>query len=227
MDIGAAFSFMFDDQGWLKKLAIGGIIFLGSLILLPVLLIGVLLLFPLFGYMLEILKNVYEDRPLPLPEWSNMGRFFKSGFTVFIITLVYNIPALILICAVGSIQALPAMMEINPEATGAFAATLFCLYTVLSLVFALVNALVPAGLIRYAQFGTLRSAFQFGEVFNFIRANSGDYVITILLIWVANFIANFGFLLCGIGLVFSFFWSLLVTGHLCGQLARRVQPVLQ
>jgi hypothetical protein len=224
MDVGAAFSYMFDDREWVKKIAIGGGIFLGSMILLPVLLIGVLLLFPLFGYMMEALKNVYESRPLPLPVWSNIGRLFKTGFAVFIITLVYNIPALILICAVGSVQALPAMIEMNPEATGTFAITLFCLYTLLFLAFILVNALVPAGLIRYAQFGTLRSTFQFGEVFNFIQANIGDYVITVLLIWVANFIANFGFLLCGIGLVFTFFWSLLVTAHLCGQLAQRVQP---
>jgi hypothetical protein len=85
----------------------------------------------------------------------------------------------------------------------------------------LAAVLLPAGLIRYAQYDSLGSAFQFGEIFSFISSNIGDYIIVVLLTWVAQFIAGFGVILCLIGVVFTGFWAILVTGNLYGQLARK------
>ncbi|MCB0182480.1 MAG: DUF4013 domain-containing protein, partial [Anaerolineae bacterium] len=75
--------------------------------------------------------------------------------------------------------------------------------------------------IRYAQYDTLGAAFQFGDIFNFIKANIGDYIIVVLLSWVASIIAAFGVILCLVGVFFTFFWSILVTGNLYGQLAKK------
>ena len=59
MDIGSAFTFMFDDEEWVKKLAIGGgIAFLGSV--LSGVFIGVVLFLPLIGYTLETIKRVRD-----------------------------------------------------------------------------------------------------------------------------------------------------------------------
>ena len=73
MDIGSAFTFVFDDEDWIKKVAIGGGIILLGIILLPLLLLGLLLFLPLNGYMLEVLKNVRDGQAKPLPEWSDFG----------------------------------------------------------------------------------------------------------------------------------------------------------
>jgi hypothetical protein len=215
MDIGSAFSFVFDDEEWLKKLAIGGGIALLSIFIVPILLI--------FGYMIEVLKNVRDGQPRPLPEWTDFGGFFKTGLVVFGISLVYSIPSIILVCASSTVQALPGLMELDSDATAAIALAATCLSCVQILVSLLTNAIIPAAWIRYAQFGTFGSAFQFGEVFSFITANIGDYLIAILLSWVASFIASFGIILCLIGVVFTFFWSLLVHANLYGQLARKAQ----
>jgi hypothetical protein len=223
MDIGSAFSFVFDDEQWLKKLAIGGGIALGSMILLPALGLGLLLLLPLLGYMLEVLKNVRDGQLRPLPEWTDFGSFFKTGLAIFGISLIYNIPAIILSCAAGTANSLPELMELDSDAAGAIAIAAACLYCIQTLVSILTNAIIPAAWIRYAQVGTFGSAFQFGEIFGFIRANLGDYLIAILLSWVASFIAVFGIILCLIGVVFTFFWSLLVSANLYGQLARKAQ----
>lgn len=223
MDIGSAFTFVFDDEEWLKKLAIGGGIALGSLILLPALGLGLLLLLPLLGYMLEVLKNVRDGQPRPLPEWTDFGGFFKTGLVVFGISFVYSLPSLILSCAAATANSLPELMQLDPDAAGAVAIAATCLYCVQTLVSLLTNAIIPAALIRYAQFGTFGSAFQFGEVFRFITANLGDYLIAVLLSWVASFIAIFGIILCLVGVVFTFFWSLLVSANLYGQLARKAQ----
>jgi hypothetical protein len=63
-------------------------------------------------------------------------------------------------------------------------------------------------------------------MFSFISNNFGDYIIVILLVWVATFIASFGTILCGIGIFFTNFWAFLVTANLYGQLARKAQGMV-
>jgi hypothetical protein len=121
------------------------------------------------------------------------------------------------------------MTEIDPDLAATLASLAIC-FNCIQFVLSLVgNLFVPAALIRYAQFETFGSAFQFGEIFNFIKNNIGDYVIAIIISWVASVIAGFGFILCIIGIFFTSFYSALVSAHLYGQLARKaystVQPV--
>jgi len=59
---------------------------------------------------------------------------------------------------------------------------------------------------------------------SFISANVGNYIIVIILIWVAGLIASLGVILCVIGVIFTQFWSYLVTGNLMGQLAGGGEP---
>ncbi len=229
MDIGSAFTYMFDDQDWIKKIAIGGGITLVALILTPVL-IGLALFLPLSGYMLETLKNVRDGRATPLPEWTNFGDLFSKGLMIFVIGLVYNLPSIIFSCASAGINVAVTNPNIDSDVAstlGILSACISCVQVIVSL---LGNALLPAAIIRYAEFGSLGSAFQFGEIFNFIKNNLGDYIIVVLLGWVAGLIAAFGLILCLIGIFFTGFWSILVSANLYGQLARKVsgspQPVL-
>lgn len=229
MDIGSAFTYMFDDQDWIKKIAIGGGITLVAVILTPVL-IGLALFLPLSGYMLETLKNVRDGQATPLPEWTNFGDLFSKGLMIFVIGLVYNLPSIIFSCASAGINVAVTNPNIDSDVAstlGILSACISCVQVIVSL---LGNALLPAAIIRYAEFGSLGSAFQFGEIFNFIKNNLGDYIIVVLLGWVAGLIAAFGLILCLIGIFFTGFWSILVSANLYGQLARKVsgspQPVL-
>lgn len=223
MDIGSAFTYMFDDQEWLKKIAIGGGIVLVAIILSPIL-IGLALLLPINGYMFETLKNVRDGRPTPLPEWSNFGDLFMKGLMIFVIGLVYTLPSLLFAC--GSFVTNPQMIvAVAPDvdqdvvaSLGILSGCLSCIQFILSLAG---SALVPAGIIRYAQFGTLSSAFEFGAIFNFIKNNIGDYIIVFLLSMVSNLVAALGIILCVIGVVFTGFWGVLVNANLYGQLARK------
>lgn len=219
MDIGSAFTFAFDDPDWIKKLAIGGGIVLGAVILSPIL-IGIALLFPILGYMLITLENIRDGQTPALPEWTDFGDLFNKGWKVFVIGLVYNIPALLTYCASFGLQIGSTQFDSDVAASlGFLGVCLSCLQIILSLAG---YALIPAALIRFAQFGELGSAFQFGEIFAFIRNNMGDYVIAVLLSWVASFIAAFGIILCGIGIFFTNFWAILVSANLFGQLARKM-----
>lgn len=217
MDIGSAFTFMFDDEEWIKKLAIGGGIALVAVILSPIL-VGLVLFLPLMGYMLETIKSV-RDGQTKLPEWADFGNLFVKGLMLFLITLVYQIPVILLACLAGGVNV--AMAEADPDVAQALsivAACFSCLQVIVSL---LIGAIMPAAIIRYAQYDTFGSAFQFGEIFRFITANIGNYIIAVLLTWVAGLLAGLGLILCIVGVFFTMFWSMLVSANLYGQLARQ------
>jgi hypothetical protein len=169
--------------------------------------------------MLETLKNVRDGRPVPLPEWSDFGNLFSKGLIVFLIGLLYSLPALIFYCI--SIGAQFGLQEADTDMANILGVVIGCLTCVQLLFGLLAGFLLPAGLIRYAHFDTFGSAFQFGEIFRFIKENIGDYIIVILLSWVAQFVASFGLILCLIGILFTGFWGILVTANLYGQLARK------
>jgi hypothetical protein len=86
MDIGRAFSFVFDDEQWVTSILI-----MGLLILVPIL--GSILL---IGYMLETARNVAMNSPRPLPKWDNFGDKLSLGFAGFVISLVYALPIIVL-----------------------------------------------------------------------------------------------------------------------------------
>jgi hypothetical protein len=217
MDIGSAFSYMFDDQDWIKKIAIGGVAMLLGVVLVPILTV--------YGYMLQTMKNVRDNQPTPLPEWSDLGTLTLKGLMVVLIGVVYSLPALIPYCLVIAVSVASQQADSDVANTlGILSSCLVCL----ALFFVVVaSVLFPAAVIRYAQYDTFGSAFQLREIFNFISSNFGDYIIVVLLVFVAQFIAQFGIILCGIGIFLTSFWALLVMGNLFGQLARKVASPLQ
>jgi len=81
MDMGKAFTYIFDDESWITKILIGGI--LG---IIPI------VNFAVIGYMVEALRNVAQEMERPLPEWSGFGEKFVKGLMVLIIGFIYAIP---------------------------------------------------------------------------------------------------------------------------------------
>jgi hypothetical protein len=220
MDIGSAFSFVFDDQDWIKKIAVGGGILLAGIILTPIL-VGLALFLPISGYMLETLKNVRDGHPTPLPEWTDFGALFSKGLMVAVIYLVYNLPSLILVCASAGVNIFASNPDVDPDLAATLAIVGGCISCVQFLVSLAGNILIPGALIRYARAESLGSAFQVMEIINFIKNNIGDYVIVFLLTIVAGMVGGLGFILCIIGVFFTAFWANLVTANLYGQLARK------
>ncbi len=217
MDIGSSFTFMFEDENWLKKVLIGGIV-----ALIPI------VNFAAIGYIVQIIRNVRDGHPLPLPEWDQFGAYFMDGLWVFLIILVYLIPVILLSCiqGIGTAALGSSNNQDAQSAVGILSACFSCLIALWSL---LVAILLPAVLVRYAEVGEFMAGFRFGEIFSVITANVGSYVIVLLLMWVASFIGQLGIILCIVGVIFTSFWAYLVSGNLIGQLAAQVrqnQPVI-
>jgi hypothetical protein len=200
---------MFEDENWLKKVLIGGIV-----ALIPI------VNFAALGYIVQVIRNTRDGHPLPLPEWDQFGAYFMDGLWIFLIILVYLIPLFLLLCVqVGSAMALGS----NKDAESAVTILSSCLSCLMGLWGLVVAILIPAVLIRYAEVGEFMAGFRFSEVFSVITANIGGYVVVLLLMWVASFVGQLGIILCVIGVIFTSFWANLVGGNLIGQLAAQIR----
>lgn len=207
MNIGKAFSYIFDDESWITKILIGGI-----LAIIPIVNFAVL------GYTVETIRNVTQGMERPLPEWSEFGGKFVKGLVVCIIGFIYAIPILLISgCFMGLTIALGGG---NGKGEDLIALLLFPLYCLLGLYGLVLAILTPAMLIKYAVTGEVGSAFRFGELFGLITGNLGNYIVAIILTWVAGLISSLGVIACGVGVFFTGFWAYLVMAHLYGQLHR-------
>jgi hypothetical protein len=209
MDIGKAFGFVFEDEEWVSKVLIGGLIFL-----IP--LIGQ---FAVIGYSFKVAQNVMQGNPRPLPAWSEFGDHLMRGFYAFVIQLVYGLPAVILggIFACVTISAAAAAGQ-NSERAGAGIGLLGTCLIPLIIIVGLVSALLSYPAIgRYLATNSLGEAFKFGDVIAHARAHLGAWIMLLVVGILASFVGGLGAIACGVGVLFTYFYAYCVIGFALGQ----------
>lgn len=189
MDIGRSFTYMLQQPGGVGKLVIGGL----------------LLFVPIFGwavvagYMIRTLRQVSAGNET-LPEWTDWGGLFVTGLLVWVGSLIYEAPGLI----VGRFGTGGALLQ--------------------SLWGIVVFIVLPAALMRFAATDNIGAFFDFSEIIAFIQTNTSNYILAIVLALVAGVLSMFGLILLIVGVVFTIFWASLVTAHLYGSVwANRAQ----
>lgn len=226
MDVGKSFTYMFEDKDWIVKILIGGaIIFLGAIFSWVLLIPLIAALAIVFGYMLAVLRNVYDGSPMPLPKWENFGELFTRGIKAVIGLFIWSLPAVVLfICAYVPIIMAGAANNGDTSSAGSGILGLVgtCIMCVAIVVAVAISLFVYAPLTNFAISNQINTFWDFGGNWKFIQVNLGNYVIAWLLgSLVAGFIASaVGSITCGLLAVFASFWSMLVTAHLFGQYAR-------
>ncbi len=220
MDIGKAFTYVFDDPNWIVKILIGGIVSL-----IPI------VDFAAVGYALTALRNVAEERPNPLPEWGDFGSHFMKGLFAIIGIIIYFLPVIILACCVGLVNGLAGGSSGTTGAQGSsnnlsgpLSAAVICLDCIIGLYSLVAGVTIYAPLTRFAMSENQLSVFwDLRGNFELISKNVANYIIALLIAWVASFIAGFGVILCIIGIIFTSFWAYLVSANIFGQFWRQTQ----
>lgn len=212
MDYGKAFTYVFEDKEWFKKLGLGGLLFLGGIFIIP-------LFFPL-GYMVETVQNVIEDKRPLLPEWDNWGEKFSKGAVLFAINLIYQLPAIVIGAMSSGLQF--ATKQSQSASTNAALMIPVLILSLVRLAYSLfVTFILPIIIIQYATTGKFEAAFRFKEMYEFIKNNLGDYFVVFLIGIVAGMIGGAGILLCCVGAAFTMFYSNLINANLYGQLYKQ------
>lgn len=205
MDFGLAFSYVFEDEDWLKKLAVASVLCLTVIGVIPVL-----------GWGLEVISRVIKGEEKPLPDWSQFGQYFVKGLLILLVIFIFYLPITIL----GSCNAGAGTLLGN---TGEDFATpviwiltscLSCLYILYGLAVAL---LLPAALGNYAAKGEFGAAFKFGEIFKIVKENLGNYGLVFLGMLLSYIIAPLGTVACIIGVAVTTAYAILFNSHLIGQ----------
>jgi len=218
VDFGRCFTFVNEDPEWVKKVLIGGAFALASLLLVGVPFV--------LGYFARTLRNVVQGEPRPMPEWDDLGGLFSEGLRLTAVYLLYTLGIVAVIAALGCVLMLPAMALSGSgsdpsEALGVLGGlgvvALYGLVMVVSLVLAVY---LPAALARAALRGTVADGFAWREVLAFIKANLGNYLLSLVIYLLASFVAQFGILLCCVGIFPAAFWGYLVLAMALGQTVR-------
>lgn len=210
MDWGKSFTYVFDDQDWVSKVLIGGI-----LSLIPVVNLVVI------GYALKALKNAAEGAEHPLPAWDNFGDYFVKGLISAVGSMIWALPIMI-ISGIGAIISAVTGYDTS-DTTRTSTPAILCIWSLscVSGIWGLfLGFVLPAAFTKYAIHGDFGAFFRFGDLFKYIRANIGNYIVAILLAAVAQFVSGFGIILCVIGVAFTELWATLVGFHLLGQVYR-------
>ncbi len=210
MDISESFAFIFEDEGWLNKVLIGGLVGL-----IPV--VGL----ATAGYWLHTLKNVAAGKPRPLPEWGRVGDYLAQGLVAGAACAVYALPLVLLMATTTGLSALAGRSG-NLDLVSGLAHLCVSALACLAGLYALFLGLwLPAAAVRYAQWGVFAAFFEFGEVWRFVARNLSGYIVALLVAWLAGVAAALiGAVFLLVGMAFTGFAASLIGAHMLGQLLR-------
>ena len=208
MKYSQAFSYVFEDSNWFKKIAIAGLI-----TLIPI--VGQLYL---LGWMIEIIRRVKAGREDILPT-THFGYFLTLGLKAFVVALVYSIPVILANIFVRS--NMTAAVSGDPEHTVTyFFAGMSFFGSFISLLLNIISGLgMIYGFVRLAETDEISAAINVVNAWNTFKANWQAYAIVFLLEIVTALIGAAGGVIC-IGVILTIPYATAVNGHLLGQLSK-------
>ncbi|MBZ0282310.1 MAG: DUF4013 domain-containing protein [Anaerolineae bacterium] len=187
MDVVRAFMYTFDDQEWTPKLLISAGIAFASIITMP-LLIGFVGIAALLGYQVELIRNLREGHPTPLPRWDRYSDKIQRGANVLAAVVVYNLPNFIPVCCLATTSGLWGDGFIG-STVGIF---FTCCLLPLILIYNLITwPMLALGMGRYAVENNVGVFFQFGDLFSTLYRRLNVTLPWAVYTLIANIVLGF------------------------------------
>ena len=207
-----AFTYMFKDRRILIKLGEAAVFVL----LVPAPVLGLICLCALLGYLAEIVHNVSNDYPRPLPEWDHIGEDISKGFPVLIALVVYHLPLLL---ALAFLYAFRAVIAVSLFGGLTFVGIVTSLTPLFLLYLLFAWSLFAIALARYAETWESDCFYQFNSTLRTLQMNSA-----LAIRWlIASLAASILLLLLTPLLLLGPFLFVPVQGYLLGNYARRLR----
>lgn len=208
MDYGAAFSYVWKDAEWIKKMLIASVIALVGTFT------GIVMI-PLAGWSVAIARHIIRGEEPVLAEWADLGTLILDGLKVVVVGLVWTIPYFLVFGCFFTIDAVAG----NQGQAGTVQTVTQILNACIGLpYFILLGLLLPASIGELADHGQLSKALNPVNAFRVLRANLGGYVVSLVIVAaVMIIIYPLSFVVCLLGefVVLAYMYAL--SGHLYGQ----------
>ena len=185
-------SIKYPTSDWTKVLILG-VIFLASILIIPI--------FLAYGYIFRIIKATLAGLD-ELPEFDEIGEMFIDGLKIFLVSIVYAIPVILVGIIVSFIFGSTASTTTDDSA-GMFWALMIgnLVYIIVGLIVGLIAIMAIANMAYYD--GELGAAFRFSEILDYIaRIGWGKYLAIYIVVALVAFIVYF--LAAFIGLLLLF-----------------------
>ena len=203
------FGFPFRSPDWQGRFLVGSALLILSFVIpfLPAIFV--------YGYVLGIMRQAIEGRPLTLPAWEDWGRFWTDGWRVFLVGLVFVAPGVVLLCGgtalyfAGSLS-LPFLESSSGEPT-AFALTFFLLSFIIFFVSLFAGSLLavvgtipfPFAAAHLTAQNSLAAALRPSEWWPALRKSKVEYFIAWVMVfglfgivYLATILAYYSLVLC-------------------------------
>ncbi|MFA6027768.1 MAG: DUF4013 domain-containing protein [Patescibacteria group bacterium] len=209
-DIQEAFAYQFKDPNIVSKFIIGSLIALSSMFLIPM---------PfMVGYLVRNIRNIINKEKSPLPEWSDWGKMYVEGLKFILASLVYALPAVIVIILGATIMMIGLLVFENEDAAIIFVIP-YLLAQVFTMLYTLVLSLVtPVLYIKVAQGAKAKELYNVKEIFKFVKLNFVNILISFLVLMACGFVMNVGMLFLFIGIFPAMYYCSTVTGYVYAQI---------
>ncbi len=213
MEFSKAFTFVFSDQNWIKKILI-----LGLVSLIPI--IGWLVI---LGWSLQITRQIIKNEVFNLPDL-HFGEQLSLGFKGFVIALVFTLPAMLFSLPSIAVAPLGQAVELDEQTLSTMIVLVSVCCGGIQLIYSIgIAFFLPAAFGNFVDKGFLSAGFRLGELFNLVKAAPVAYLLVVVGSMLASFIAGLGFIACIIGAIFTFAYSQAIVAHLTGQAFREAQ----
>ena len=181
------FRFPVTGDDWQNRFLVGSVlIFAGFFIpVVPIIFV--------YGYMLQIMRIVIEGNRPTLPAWEEWGSLFKDGLRVLVVSLVFLLPAIIVMCGATGLYfagSLP-LMNIDGDETFARSVVTFYLLTFGVLFFGYFVGMIllalglfplPFAIAHIASENSASAAFSVRQWWPGLRKSALEYLIAWLLL---------------------------------------------
>jgi hypothetical protein len=172
--ISDSFKYMFRDENWKTKLAIGGLVSI-----IPI------FNFLLYGYMIDIMKLIYNGVDDKLPEFKIIAQLIEGIYGLIIVFVYISIPTIIL---VGYLLIMGASISLvsNTEGLSTIIALISVVIMILFIIVFVIFALAtPIVLSHYAYTNKLSSIFEFKTIFKILKKTWLDILIFNIVLYIA------------------------------------------
>ena len=233
------FGFPFRGPDWQGRFLVGSALLILSFV------VPVLPAIFVYGYVLGIMRQAIDGRPLTLPAWEDWGRFWSDGWRVFLVGLVFMAPGVALLFGgtalyfAGSIS-LPFLQSSSGELGGA-AVTLFLVSFIIFFVSLFAGSLLavlgaipfPFAAAHLTAQNSLGAALRPSEWWPALRKSRVEYFIAWVIgfglfgiAYLATILAYYSIVLCCLVPVLAAplgFYALLVASALFGETYREAK----